>query len=210
MSYELPANFGYSGGAQVSWLNATLAGFRKDSTIDFIVVYFHHCAFSSCVVHGCDGGVEKYFVPAFDTYSVDLVINGHNHIYERTYPIKGGSAVSTNVPIGGSWNSANGTTYITAGGAGESLYSFSAEDFYDGNEPSGAPTSVSTYINEYDPTTGATSTTAETVNWSAVRYTGYCLLVIDSVPGSFGGAATLRIRGLDEAGGLLDYVELKR
>jgi hypothetical protein len=137
VSYELPANFGYSGGAQVSWLNSTLAAFRADSSIDFIVVYFHHCAFCTCTVHGCDGGVEKYFVPAFDSYSVDLVINGHNHIYERTYPIKGGSTVSTSVPIGGSWNSAKGTTYITAGAAGQSLYSFSAEDFYDGNEPSG-------------------------------------------------------------------------
>jgi len=63
---------------------------------------------------------------------------------------------------------------------------------------------------EYDPTTGATSTSNETVTWSAIRYTGYCLLVIDSVPGSFGGASKLRISGLDEAGGLLDYVELQR
>jgi hypothetical protein len=210
VSYELPANFGYSGGAQVSWLNSTLAAFRADASIDFIVVYFHHCAYCTCVVHGCDGGVEQYFVPAFDTYSVDLVINGHNHIYERTYPIRSGSTVSTNVPIGGSWNSANGTTYITAGGAGKSLYSFSAEDYYEGDEPSGAPTSVSTYINEYDPATGATSTTSETVTWSATRYTGYCLLVIDSVPGSFGASSTLRINGLDEAGGLLDSIELQR
>ena len=84
------------------------------------------------------------------------------------------------------------------------MYSFSAEDCCDGNEPSGAPTSVSIYINEYDPTTGATSTTNETVSWSAIRYTGYCLLVIDSVPGNFGGRPTLRISGLDEAGGPLD------
>jgi hypothetical protein len=116
VSFELPANFGYSGGAQVSWLQSTLASFRAPhSGIDFVVVYFHHCAYCTCVVHGIDGGVDQYFVPAFDAYNVDLVINGHNHIYERTDPIKGGSAVGA-VPIGGSWNSANGTTYITAGG----------------------------------------------------------------------------------------------
>ena len=74
--------------------------------------------------------------------------------------------------------------------------SFSAEDFYDGNEASGAPTSVSAYINEYDPATGATSTTNDTVTWSAIRYAGYCLLDIDSVPGSFGGSPKLRISGL--------------
>ncbi len=30
------------------------------------------------------------WVPLFDKYAVDLVINGHNHIYERTDPLKGG------------------------------------------------------------------------------------------------------------------------
>ncbi len=209
VSYELPANFGYSGGAQVSWLNSTLSALRANPQIDFIVVYFHHCAYCTCTTHGCDGGVEKYFVPAFDTYSVDLVINGHNHIFERTYPIRNGSAVSTNVPVGATWNSANGTTYVTAGGAGKSLYAFSAEDYYEGDEPSGAPTSVATYINEYDPSTGATSTTAENVNWSAIRYTGYCLLVLDSTPNRSSGG-TLLVRGLDEAGNELDRFTLNR
>jgi hypothetical protein len=210
VSYELPANYNYSGGAQVSWLNSTLASLRANPAIDFIVVYFHHCAYCTCTVHGIDGGVDQFFVPAFDTYSVDLVINGHNHIYERTDPIKGGSAVGA-VPIGGSWNSRNGTTYITAGGAGKSLYSFSAPDAYDGN-PDTSPTPVTTYVNEYDPTTGVTSTSpTETVTWSRVRYTGYCLLVIDSEPsGFFGGKSKLKIRGLDEQGGLLDYLELDR
>lgn len=209
VSYELPANFGYSGGAQVSWLNSTLAALRANPQIDFIVVYFHHCAYCTCTVHGCDGGVEQYFVPAFDTYAVDLVINGHNHIYERSYPIKGGSTVSTNVPIGGSWDAASGTTYVTAGGAGKSLYSFSAEDYYEGNQPSNAPASVATYINEYDPSTGASSTTNETVTWSAIRYTGYCLLVLDSQPGRLHGG-TLNVRGLDEAGNELDRFTLIR
>ncbi len=208
VSYELPANFGYSGGAQVSWLSAKLASMRANPEIDFIVVYFHHCAYCTCTTHGCDGGVEKYFVPAFDTYSVDLVINGHNHIYERTDPIRGGSAVGA-VRLGDSWNSANGTTYITAGGAGKSLYSFSASDSYEGNiDTSTAP--VPTFINEYDPTTKVTSTTTENVTWSRIRYTGYCLLVIDSQPGWSAGTSKLRIRGLDEAGVELDRIELVR
>jgi hypothetical protein len=48
------------------------------------------------------------------------------------------------------------------------------------------------------------------VTWSRVRYTGYCLLVIDSEPGLFGGTSKLKIRGLDEQGGLLDALELLR
>ncbi len=209
VSYELPANFGYSGGAQVSWLNSTLASLRANPEIDFIVVYFHHCAYCTCSVHGIDGGVDQFFVPAFDTYSVDLVINGHNHIYERTDPIRGGSAVGA-VPIGGTWKSRNGTTYVTAGGAGTSLYSFSAKDSYEGNVDTSGD-AVTTYVNLYDPTTKTTSTSpTETVTWSRVRYTGYCLLVIDSEPGLFGGTSKLKIRGLDEQGGLLDTLELER
>ena len=69
---------------------------------------------------------------------------------------------------------------------------------------------MSTYISEYDPATRVTSTTSDTVTWSATRYTGYWLLAIYSVPGSFGGTSTLRIRGLAEAGDLLDTIEMKR
>ena len=102
-----------------------------------------------------------------------------------------------------------GTTYITAGGAGKSLYSFSASDSYEGNiDTSTAP--VPTFINEYDPTTKVTSTTTENVTWSRIRYTGYCLLVIDSQPGWSAGTSKLRIRGLDEAGVELDRIELVR
>jgi hypothetical protein len=210
VSYELPANFGYSGGAQVSWLTSTLASLRANKEIDFIVVYFHHCAYCTCTTHGCDGGVEKYFVPAFDTYEVDLVINGHNHIYERTDPLRGGAVIGSGAPIGSTVHpKTDGTTYITAGGAGKSLYAFSTSDSYEGNiDTSTAP--VATYINEYDPSTKVTSTTNENVTWSRVRYTGYCLLVIESDPKSWSHGGTLRVRGLDEAGQELDRIDLVR
>ena len=38
---------GYSGGAQTSWLEATLAAARGDASIDWIVVQLHQCACSS-------------------------------------------------------------------------------------------------------------------------------------------------------------------
>jgi Purple acid Phosphatase, N-terminal domain/Calcineurin-like phosphoesterase len=220
VSYELPANLGYSGGAQATWLGKQLSAWRQTgSGIDFIVVYFHHCAYCTCSTHGSDGGVDKVFVPLFDQYTVDLVINGHNHIYERTDPIIGGSA-TREAPIGSvlsnGGSSPAGTTYITAGGAGKSLYGFDGNsasppgfvvpDSYLGNVNN--DDAVPTYINS-NPTTGAV--TNDTVSWSRVRYTGYCLLVIDSEPSRFaGGTSKLKIRGLDEQGGLLDYLELDR
>jgi hypothetical protein len=50
-----------------------------------------------------------YFTPIYDKYHVDLVINGHEHCYESTKPIKNGVAVPTY---------AEGTFYLTTGGAG--------------------------------------------------------------------------------------------
>jgi hypothetical protein len=37
-------------------------------------------------------GVREQFPPLFDEYGVDLVLTGHDHDYERTYPVRGTDA----------------------------------------------------------------------------------------------------------------------
>lgn len=208
VSNEIPANLGYSGGAQTAWLAKQLAAYRERSDIDFIVAYFHHCAYCTCDSHSSEGGVRDNWVPLFDKYSVDLVINGHNHIYERTDPLKGGKATTAaaiGATVGATVTPATqGTTYITAGGAGASLYEFTAADSYEGAVKD--DNAVSAYVNAPGGTT-----VDETVNWSRVRYTGYCLLVVDSKPATRrGGSSTLTVRGLSGAGAELDRVVLSR
>jgi 3',5'-cyclic AMP phosphodiesterase CpdA len=203
VSNEYVANNGYSGGAQTTWLASQLASARSRSDIDFIVAYFHHCAYCTCAVHGSEGGVRANWTALFDQYSVDLVINGHNHIYERTDPIKAGAG-TTIAPIGSTIHPATeGTTYVTAGGAGKSLYNFSAPDSYEGAVDNDS--AVASFINEPGGTT-----TPETVAWSRVRYTGYCLLVVESVPAWRGGTSRLHVRGLAEDGTELDRFTLAR
>jgi hypothetical protein len=125
-------------------------------------VFFHHCAYCTCTTHGSEGGVRQFWTPLFDQFSVDLVINGHNHIYERTDPLIAG-AVTTAAPIGSTIEPATqGTTYVTSGGAGKSLYAFGAPDSYEDNVDNVA--SVASYINE----SGGTET-KETVPWYRVR-----------------------------------------
>jgi hypothetical protein len=63
---------------------------------------------------------------------------------------------------------------------------------------------VSAYVNE------ASGAVTETVSWSRVRYTGYCILRVDSRPAQRGGTSTLIVRGLDESGNEIDRVELAR
>lgn len=76
---------------QLAWLEETLA-----ASEGLIIVSFHHPAFA-CGHHGSTGSVIETWVPLFEEYGVDLVLNGHEHSYERfgidgvTYLVTGGS-----------------------------------------------------------------------------------------------------------------------
>ena len=201
VSFEIPANLGYTGGAQTAWLDKRLAFLRAQPDVDFVVVFFHHCAYSTTTAHASEGGVRAQWVPLFDKYGVDLVINGHNHIYERADVLKGG--VSKKTPIGATVHPAtDGTTYVTAGAAGRSLYAFSAPDSYAGHVND--VDSVASYVN----TAGGVKV-PETVTWSRVRYTGYSFLAVDVKPADH-GTTTLTLRAVTEAGAEIDRVVIAR
>jgi alkaline phosphatase D len=75
--------------AQTTWLEQTLASARASTTVDWIVVQMHQSALSSSTDNGCDAGIRQMWVPLFDQYQVDLVVNGHDHDYERSWPVRG-------------------------------------------------------------------------------------------------------------------------
>jgi hypothetical protein len=84
---------GYSGGAQTRWLEATLAAARGDASLDWIIAALHQCACSSASEGaGSDLGIRREWLPLFDTYEVDLVLSGHDHGYERSFPVRGPDA----------------------------------------------------------------------------------------------------------------------
>ncbi len=74
---------------QTLWLERTLAAARRDKGIDMIVVFMHQCALSSARANGSDLGIRRAWLPLFDRYEVDLVLSGHEHNYERSYPVRG-------------------------------------------------------------------------------------------------------------------------
>ncbi len=75
--------------AQTQWLENTLSAARAGTTVDWIIVQMHQCALSSTTDNGCDAGIRQAWVPLFDQYEVDLVLNGHDHDYERSFPVRG-------------------------------------------------------------------------------------------------------------------------
>jgi Purple acid Phosphatase, N-terminal domain/Calcineurin-like phosphoesterase len=96
---------GYSGGAQTAWLERTLAAARADPSVDWIIAQMHQIAASSSATgNGSDLGIRQAWLPLFDRYQVDLVLNGHDHDYERSFPCRGfdrlaGTEVATGTPV---------------------------------------------------------------------------------------------------------------
>jgi hypothetical protein len=202
VSYEIPANRGYTGGAQTKWLAQRLKSLRAQPDVDFVVVFHHHCAYSTTINHASEGGVRSLWVPLFDKYRVDLVINGHNHVYERADTMRAGRVRTT--PIGDTVHpDSDGTTYVTAGAGGRSLYGFAVPDSYAGNVRD---------IDEVHSRVAAAGDhkVAEKVGWSRVRYTGYSFLAVDVTPADAGGTATLTLRALAESGDEIDRLVIAR
>jgi len=90
---------------QRGWLLRDLKG----TTQPWKIVVAHHPAYSAGGGHGCTQYVLDHWVDLFDRFHVDLYFCGHDHDYERTWPIRGGRI------------DAQGTVYAVTGGAGAPL-----------------------------------------------------------------------------------------
>lgn len=120
---------GYSGGQQQRWLERELAAARADDDIDWIVVCMHQVAMSTAHFNGADLGIRQQWLPLFDAYGVDLVLAGHEHHFERTFPVRGvlpGSSLLTPAPVGRTClsddlceiDTSEGTVHMVIGGGG--------------------------------------------------------------------------------------------
>ena len=99
-------------------LSGTIAQFLDDdlaahASAPWKLVTHHRPAYSASLNHGSDLTLQTEWVPIFDRHRVDLVLNGHDHDYERTFPLRGGLMGAT---------PADGTIYVVSGGAGATLY----------------------------------------------------------------------------------------
>ncbi|WP_227247349.1 purple acid phosphatase family protein [Paraburkholderia caribensis] len=208
---------GYSNGEQTRWLEKTLRHAADDDDIDWIVVQMHQDALSSSKTgNGSDKGIREAWLPLFDRYGVDLVLCGHDHDYERSYPVRGcnhhagidavtGEKVDTLQPKpvvhshasnGNAFDTSHGTIHLILGGGGTSA----PLDVYGVDTGNGNPQAkVFTKPNRPMPgTTAGTFTRAsadalEDAIWSAQRDTGtgYGIAVFDYEPGPHGGKTTI-------------------
>ena len=215
LSQEIPTNAGYSGGAQLTWLTQQLTALRANPDVDFVVAFFHHCAFATSSSHASDGGVRAALAPLFDRFSVDLVVQGHNHQYERTNPIRDGKS-TIQAPDGATVEAAtHGTTYICCGSGGRPRYGWQPgeNDRFRGSGDPGSglppiPDSGTTVKSFVAGPNGAKN--PETVDWSQARYLDYAFLAVHVTPAAPGGKATMSVRAITDRGAEIDRVDLVR
>lgn len=79
------------------------------------IVAYHHYPLWSNARHGSNSTAQTLWGPIYDRHAVDLVIQAHDHVYQRFKPIRGGS-----LAVDG------GTTFVTVGTGGASHYTFPA------------------------------------------------------------------------------------
>jgi len=106
---------------QLNFIRTDLSHAYNDPEIDFTIVIMHLPMYS--------GGDSDSFMdirnelqPIFDLYGVDLVLNGHKHAYERTYPVMFNNTVTDNENC--SYDDPNGQIYLTVGTGGHSHSQF--------------------------------------------------------------------------------------
>ncbi|GAA4777210.1 metallophosphoesterase [Actinomycetospora chlora] len=208
LSTEIPTNAGYSGGAQAAWLRQTLTALRADPSVDWVVAFFHHCAFATSKAHASDAGVRAAVAPLFDEFGVDLVLQGHNHQYERTNPIRRGRSV-VQAPDGATVRpETDGTTYVCVGSGGRPRYSWQdgETDRYRGFAGPDSGTAVASYV-----ALGEEDHQPEQVDWSQARYLDYAYVTVDVTPPQ-GPAQTTRltVRATTDTGQEIDRVVLER
>jgi DNA repair exonuclease SbcCD nuclease subunit len=75
----------YMDKAQLDWLEKELSA----SGSEWKICFFHHPLYSSGDTHGSDAALRDQLEPLFLKHSVDLVLTGHEHFYERLKPQKG-------------------------------------------------------------------------------------------------------------------------
>jgi predicted phosphodiesterase len=131
MSTELPWD---KSSAQYKFVKEDLLKTSIDPNINWIVVFYHDVAYTSPSVKHGKSSLRDTYHPLFDRYNVDLVLQAHQHNYQRTYPLNHNSGSPSNPKETSNntdtYNDPSGQIYATVGTGGvgiadgESIYDF--------------------------------------------------------------------------------------
>ena len=117
---------------------------NQNKNIEWIFVMFHKPMYSSISKQLEEYIIREKYEEIFDRYNVDLVIQGHNHIYSRTLPLTVNKQqisepiIDQNNANSNSNNSIfrnpNGIIYLVVGTGGDELYTITEKPYYVQNQ----------------------------------------------------------------------------
>jgi len=112
---------------------------------DWLIVQ-HHKSTASVGDHVADNDIQYYVEAGFETlmsyYNVDFVLAGHDHVYARSYPLKGMHEGRVSVPMKTGFDPASGSTWVSpmdpiyltfTTGSGLKYYAVSSDKTYEYN-----------------------------------------------------------------------------
>lgn len=112
----------------------------QNKNIDWIFVMFHKPMYSSLSKQFEEYIIRDKYQNLFDTYGVDLVIQGHNHIYSRTLPLSLNKVdisqpiVDKNSDNNNTFTNPKGSVFLVVGTGGDELYGLVGQQYYVANQ----------------------------------------------------------------------------
>lgn len=112
---------------QYKFIEKDLKDVSENENIDWIVVTSYGAFYTSPSAHPAKNDIRDIYHPLFDRYGVDLVLHGHNHNYQRTYPVTFNADKSSNPTVTNEFTTGyngnnDGVIYAIVGTAGEGIH----------------------------------------------------------------------------------------
>jgi hypothetical protein len=116
---------------QYEFVEQDLSDANNNEEIDWIIVYSYRPLYSSPTNHPVLDSLQDAYHSLFDKYGVDLVLQGHNHNYQRTYPLTYNNTDPSTPVITDrhtrDYKNEKGAIFLTVGTGGKDLHNFTAQ-----------------------------------------------------------------------------------
>src|SRR5918995_7364439 len=131
MASEFPF---HRGSEQYNFVKRDLQEASESEDINWIVVSSYGPLYTSPSKHKAYASLRDLYHPLFDKYQVDLVLQAHNHNYQRSYPITFNSDNSSE-PVARDhsqtrYSDPSGSIFATIGTGGKSIQAFYGKEPY--------------------------------------------------------------------------------
>ena len=122
----------YKGSEQYNFVLEDLKKASENENVNWIVVSSYGPPYTSPSEHTAFKELREVYHPIFEQYGVDLVLSGHNHNYQRTYPLTynpndSGEPTVTNAAASNYDGQKDGIVFAIVGTGGVNFYSFNGQ-----------------------------------------------------------------------------------